>query len=270
MSLKYLLGPEHETVPWIALVGAITVVLFAVILVLARRQRSYASASLSLLAVAYAGVALASCFALWTINRTLQEMAVTGGGIGAIAFGIWQAARLPLASAWIAMAATLLALAIALLSSRGDALSPRAKNLWWMAGIAVAAGVSAVLAFRGTVAFIMSAILPGRQPWWLTGDSVGNAIYTRLLGAGVVSALCVLVALVLAVVSFRRGAAPRRAVVAVLVVSLGVSVAMVASLGSISSRFRGVALGSSDGLDDLLQSRPSARVHGRVAHRELR
>lgn len=235
MNLRYLLGPENATVPAIAVVGTVTIVLFVLILAVARRRRSYASVSLSLLAVAYAGVALASCFALWSIRSTFEELAKEGGGIGTISFGFWQAARLPLAAAWIAGAATLLALIIAL---RADAPSTNAKSAWWTGGVAIAAGVAAVLAFRGVVEFSLDAMLPGRQPWWLTGGSAGYAIHSRLVGAVAVSALCFLGALALAVMTLRRGETPQRGVVAVLVASVVVTSALVAGLQSYSSRFR--------------------------------
>ena len=52
---------------------------------------------LSLLVAAFGGVALATIFSLGTMLRTLEEMKLSGGGMGAFSYGVWQAARLPLA-----------------------------------------------------------------------------------------------------------------------------------------------------------------------------
>lgn len=199
------------------------------------RRESGASICLPLLAVAWAGVALASCFALWSVSRTIAELGRAGGGISYLSFGMWQAARLPLASAWIAAAATLLAIAIALRAAVDQ--PEHSARSWWIGGAAVAAGVAAVLAFRGAVAFILQAVVPGHEASW-GGRSLPDAISARLLGAGVASALCFLIAIALAVVAFRRGAAALRSVVAVLVVSLSVSAILAMSLGSFSTRLR--------------------------------
>ena len=244
----------------IAFVASVTIVLFAAILVSARRRRSYASASLSLLAVAYAGVALASCFALWTIRGTFEELARQGGGIGARSFGFWQAARVPLASAWIAVAATLLALAIAFVSRREE----EPATPWWQGGVAIAAGVTAVLVFRDMVEFAIDAVIPGRQPWWLTGPVSGYAINSRVVSAGAISAFCCAVALTLAVMMLRRGAPSRRMVVTMLIASVVVSATLVAGLQSYTSRFHatyseGQPIVSSDHRQPIIDNRQLAR-----------
>lgn len=238
----WLLGPGSTTIPSIILVGAVTIVLLASILFVAGRRGSYATATLPLLAVGWSAVALASLFALRTLGRTMTELYAAGGGIRDLSLGIWQASRLPLASAWIAAAVTLLALGVALLSARGESESSGPSRTWWSGGVAVAAGVVAVLAFRGTVAFILDAVVPGRQPAWLEGRSIGEAISISIVAAGLASALAFVIALALAVVTFRHGVAPRRAVVALLVVSLVASAVLVESLRSYSSRFRGTAI----------------------------
>src|ERR1051325_1945048 len=195
------------------------------------RRESAASTCLPLLAVAWSGVALASCFALWNLSHTIAGMGREGGGIGSLSFGMWQAARLPLAAAWIAAAATLLASAIALRSVPDQ---PQAESRsWWIAGTAVAAGIAAVLAFRSTAAFILQAVMPGHEASW-GGRSLPDAISARLLGAGVAGAVCVVIALALAVIAFRRGVPPLRGLIAVLVVSLSISGILVMSLSSFS------------------------------------
>src|SRR6185503_18331306 len=93
----YLLGPESEAVPWIALVGVCTVLLLTLVVMAARRRGDYASAAIPLIAAAYGGVALASAVAVWMFSRSLDEMSRLGGGIASLSFGMWQAARVPLA-----------------------------------------------------------------------------------------------------------------------------------------------------------------------------
>jgi hypothetical protein len=78
--MLYLLGIEGPAVPWIALVGAVTVVLFASVLLAARRRGSYATVPVALLAAAWAGVALASSIALWMFRGTVKELERLGGG----------------------------------------------------------------------------------------------------------------------------------------------------------------------------------------------
>jgi hypothetical protein len=252
-----LLGPESAAVPWIALVSAVSVVIFGSIVVAARRQRSYATLPIALLAAAYAGVALASSVAGWMFSRTLHEMARTGGGIGAVSFGIWQATRVPLSAGWIAVAATAVALLLAVLTARDKMPPARPALVAWVAALAVAAGTIAVLLFRGSIAFVLAAITPGAQPAWLAGTSIADAIETRMLVGVAGSALCFLVVMALMIATIRHRSASRRVMLIVLVLSLGVSAGLVANLRSYSDRWRDVAL-NGRGVQGALPT-PSAR-----------
>jgi hypothetical protein len=239
-SLIYLLGPEDAAVPWIALVGVLTTLLLAFVVMVARRRRNYASAAIPLIAAAYGGVALASGVAVWMFSRTLEEMARLGGGISSIAFGFWQAARVPLSASWIALAATLLAVLFVALSARNEPHPAPAPFAPWLAALTAAAGVGAVLLFRGAMAFVLELSIPGASPALLGGRSASEAVAMRLLSAGAGSAVCFAAAIALMIATLRRGGAPGRVVVAMLVVSLIVPTALVVNLGTYSDRWRGV------------------------------
>ena len=244
MNLRSLLGPEHYSVPMTVLVVAVILALLATILVMARRRQTYASAPLSLLAVGYGGVALATAFSMWTMLRVLGEMAESGGGIASYSFGVWQAMRMPLAAAWIAAAATLLALVLAARSMRDERPAAHAKSVWWIGGLAVLAGVMPLIAFRGAVAFILDIMRPGYQPSWMIRRlTMVEVTYGSFAGAGLAGAVCFLIALALAVRILRHGAAPRRMVVAMLVVSLVASAVLITELRAYSSRWQGIATG---------------------------
>ena len=238
-----LLGLEGPAIPWIALVGAVTVVLFASVLLAARRRGIYATVPVALLAAAWAGVALASSVALWMFRGTLDELKRLGGGFATVLFGISQAARVPLASAWIAVAATTIALFFVLRTARNEPQPARSALAPWLPGLAVAAAVGGVLLFRGTITFVIAAMTPGAQPAPPAGMSLGEMVYARIFTAGMGSVLCFLAAMVLLFAAIRRGSASRPVVVAALVVSLVVSAILITNLRRYSNAWRDLEQG---------------------------
>ena len=77
---------------------------------MAAQRRNSAQRCIALVAAVHGGIALATLFAVRGFGQALWDMATQGGGIGAIARGVWQASRLPLSAAWMAGIASSLAL----------------------------------------------------------------------------------------------------------------------------------------------------------------
>ncbi|HYI12989.1 MAG TPA: hypothetical protein VEK57_28340 [Thermoanaerobaculia bacterium] len=228
----------------------VTTALLLGYLIVARRRQSTASASIFVLVAAYGGIALASFFAVRSFGRTLAEVTQLGGGIYTVSRGIWEAALLPLEAAWATAILTLLALLFLLPEAKKafarDAQPGSSYRLLWLPGLALAGGVTAVVLFRKAMAFVINAITPGQQVG-VGPEGVVSAVTARLFTASAGSAVCFAVAVVLLAVAFRsRRAQPSRAsfgiAVFALVVSLGVSAALITELRAYSSHYRNIAL----------------------------
>jgi hypothetical protein len=187
--------------------------------------------TLSLIAGAHAAVALATLMAVRGLSRSLDTID-RYGGIGSIDF--WgaaaEAARWPIIATWIAVGASLVALTML----RGDAPQERPMRTATLAAIAIGAGLAAVLVFRASATFIAYGMLP-------PGQAVGRVI-TRLTSASAVTAICFAAAAVIAVTMLRTRVAKSVAVLAV-VLSLGMSAAMLVTLRDMTARFEHVAQG---------------------------
>ena len=217
---------------------------------------------LSLLVAAFGGVALATIFSLGTMLRTLEDMTLSGGGMGAFAYGVWQAARLPLAASWIAAAAMLVALILAMRSARDVQPEAPAKRTWSIGVLAIVAGVVPVLAFARAMAFIVDVVRPGHQPAWITSRAdVVRAVYASIMGVGTASAISLFIALMLVAQIRRRGTAPRRVVLAVLVAGLVASAALIAGQQIYTTRWQGITTGRQP-----IESRISSSVERRQVY----
>jgi hypothetical protein len=95
-------GLEPGTSERILILGAATMLILALITVVARRRHSYWWVSISFIIAGCAGLALGSYFAVRIFVETIQSMSKTGGGISAVYLGIWQATRpgWPWSSLW--------------------------------------------------------------------------------------------------------------------------------------------------------------------------
>ena len=144
------------------------------------------------------------------------------------------AVRLPIAAAWIAAIASFVLLVLAVPAAKRQAAEGgSARALPWLAALALAAGATAALLLRGAMNFVLEAVIPGAQ---LDGQSISAAITSRLLSTGVIAAVCFAIAVAVGIVALRsapsRGAF--RAAVFALVVSLGVSSALIVTLRDLS------------------------------------
>lgn len=245
-----LLGFESGAAPTILVVGLVIVVLLAFIVATFRRRKDYAAAAVTLIAAAYAGVALASFVAMRYFTNVLVEMASLGGGIFAISRGMGEAAQLPLSAAWIAAAASVVAMVFAFLAMRQDKGVPSDAHpgrLLTTTGLALAGGVASVLLFRSAIAFVVAAAIPGAQPAGLNASNITEAVSNRMTLSSAGIAVCFAVVMVSMLRMFRsaRRVTPwrpaLRMVAVALVLSLGVSTALVVGLRSYSSRSLDVA-----------------------------
>ena len=245
------LGFESGAASTVLAVGVAIVLLLVFIVAAARRRNDYAAAAVALIAAAYGGVALASFVAVRYFAKALAEMASLGGGIAAISLGMGEAAQLPLSAAWIAVVATVVAIPFTLRAMRQDAGASndaRPERLFWTAGLALAGGVASVLLFRGAIAFVLAAVTPGAQPQGMNATNMMEMLNDRLTMTSAGIAVCFALVIVTMLLMFRpaRRATPSRAslrlVVVALVVSLGVSTALVVGLRSYSARSFQVAL----------------------------
>jgi ABC-type Fe3+ transport system permease subunit len=220
------------------------------------------TAPLSLLAVGYGSVALATIFSMGSMLRMLDEMKHTGGGIAIFASGVWHAARMPLAAAWLAAAATVVALVLAVRSARDAQPEQPPKRVWGTGAMVILAGVVPVLAFQRAVAFSLDVTIPGRQPSWITSQADAiRAVYSSVIGAGIAAAICFFLTLVLIARIRRGGVAPRRVVLAVGTVSLVASVALIGGLQLYANHWKGIAF---DGQP--IESRISSSVERRQVY----
>lgn len=257
-----LLGFESGAASTILAVGTVIVLLLAFIVASFRRRKDYVAAAVALIAAAYGGVALASFVAMRYFTNVLVEMARLGGGISAISRGMGEAAQLPLSAAWVAAAASVVAMVFAFLAMRQNPDAPNDAHpgrLLATSGLALAGGVASVLLFRGAIAFVLAAVTPGAQPPGVNASNVAEAVSNRMTITSAGIAICFAIAMAQMLLMFRsaRPVTPSRAarpVVAVaLVLSLGVSAALVVGLRSYSSRSLDVAFhgGSISRLPDL-------------------
>jgi hypothetical protein len=207
-------------------------------------KKNYASFSIAVIAAAYAGIALAAILAVRSLNQTLVEMARIGGGIRGLSEGILEAARWPAAAAWIAAIASLVILLLAVPAAKRQRAEGggSGRALPWLAAVALAAGAAAVLLFRTAMEFVTAAVFPGAQ---LGGQSLHAAIASRLLSTEWIAAACCVMAVVVGIVALR--AAPSRgafrAAVFSLVLSLGVSSALIVTLRDLSGIYEDVLKG---------------------------
>jgi phosphoglycerol transferase MdoB-like AlkP superfamily enzyme len=161
-----IMGLEPGTSARVLFVAVVTAVMLALIIAVARRRQSYWWVSIASIAASYAGLALASYFAVRIFMGALANMAVSGGGIAAVRFGIWQATQPVLVAAWAAVVITLLAAAFVPLSARKELPSPpgaqRSPNALFalLTLLAFAVGAAPVLLFRRAIAFVLWAIDP--------------------------------------------------------------------------------------------------------------
>ena len=245
-----LLGFESGAASTILAVGLVIVVLLAFIVASFRRRKDYAAAAVTLIAAAYAGVALASFVAMRYFTNVLVEMESRGGGIFAISRGMGEAAQLPLSAAWIAAAASVVAMVFAFLAMRQDTAAPSDAHpgrLLATTGLALAGGVASVLLFRSAIAFVVAAAIPGAQPAGVNASNIEELVSNRLTIASAGIAVCFAVVIVALLLMFRsaRPVTPSRPalrmVAIALVLSLGVSTALVVGLRSYSSRSLNVA-----------------------------
>ena len=178
---------------------------------------------ITLVAAAHAAVALASFVAVRGVSRTLEDIARQGGGIATFSEGMVDATRWPLIAAWIAAGVSVAALLVARRNATQDRRPVRSAAL---VAIAIGAGVGGVLVFRGIVTFLTHAITPpGASPAVVLG---------RVTSASWITALCFAAAIAVALVSLRTRATMGVAVLAV-VISLGVSAAMIVTLRDLSA-----------------------------------
>lgn len=247
-------GFEPGTSARILIVGATTMVMIMFITAVARRRRSYWWVSIAFIVASCASLALGAFFAVRIFSAVVADMAKRGGGIAAVRFGMWQATQPALAAAWMALVIGLLACVFVLprarkeLASEAGARRPRAALFASLTAFALAVGIAPAFLFRRAMAFVLWAIVPGHASG--PGPSVSGAIATRLLVTATVSASCfvILVLLVFLTVSLARQSSPSRLLFAItvfaLVVSLGLSAALVANLHSFSDlHHRGALMG---------------------------
>lgn len=181
--------------------------------------------SVSLIAGGHAAVALGSFVAVYGLSRSLDGLARYGGtGFPDFLEAVVSAARWPMVAAWIAVGVSLLAL---LMLRGAPAPQERSPGTAVLAAVAMGAGVAAVLIFRTTATFIAYGHLP-------PGVAVGQT-FRSLTSAGAMTALCFAAAVAVAVMA-RRACVTKRVTVLAVVLSLGVSAAMIVTLRDLSAR----------------------------------
>ncbi|HYC87657.1 MAG TPA: hypothetical protein VEO54_00470 [Thermoanaerobaculia bacterium] len=186
--------------------------------------------AITLISAAHAAIALASFLAVRGLSRALDDIVRVGGGIDTWSEGVSAAARWPLVAAWVAVAASLLALLLA----RRDVPKDRPMRSAVLAAVAIGAGIAAVFVFREAVTFITQGMLPpGTRP---------EIIFGHLTSASAITAVCFAAAILVALLALRMRATMHLAVLAV-VVSLGVSATMIVTLRDLSASYDGVAMG---------------------------
>ncbi len=177
------------------------------------------------IAGAHAAMALGALIAVFGVSRSLDEIQRFGGiGFPDVLQGIADAARWPIAAAWIAAGMSLVAL---VMLRRGSTPNLTSARTILLAAIAIAASVTAVLVFRGTAAFIAYGHLP-------PGAAVGWT-FRALTFATAAAALCFAAAASVTITA-RRARVSMRAAIFAIVISLGVSTAMIVTLRDLSAR----------------------------------
>jgi hypothetical protein len=237
--------------PRLILVVLMSALLFGYLVIVARRRQNFAATSISMIAAAYGGIALASFFAVRSFGLAFQEAWHIGRGVDVLSRGIWQATLLPLAAAWATAILTSVALLLLLLPAKRDGAEqaqPKrsARLLLGVTGLAVAGGATAVVLFRQATVYAVRAVLPGLQPVIEEG-TYADAVAARVFTASAGSVVCFVLAVALMSMTFRaRRDQPSRAMLRVaafaLIVSLGVSAALIRDLSAYSGHYRGVLL----------------------------
>src|SRR5262245_37557915 len=222
-----------------------TAVAIAIVITLARRWRSYWWVPLALIATALTSTALAATLGSRMMVVMFADVTRNGGGIGAVSFGIWQATQLPLTAAWIGIVTSSMAMMFLLPFAKGRPTSDRAPRAL-LFGVLVAtilpAGFVPAITFQRAIPFVTRAITPG------TALPAGH-VMRQLLIFEVVSAILFGLALTLlfTVIQVARRSASSEIVSLIatfaLVVTVGVSAFLAASLHATSTHFRQVARG---------------------------
>jgi hypothetical protein len=206
---------------------------------------------MSLIAMAYSGVALASYIAVRSFAGALEEMGAVGGGIAAITLGAGEATRFPLVASWIAAVATVVAIILVVLAIRrsgANADAAASPRLLWSAGLSLVVGIASVLLFRGVIEYVLAVAIPGSQPQGVNAANAGEAVSSRITLVSIAIAICFAIAVAQLIYELRlsRGAMLSRATLrfnaAALAVSLGVLTMLVIHLQAYSSRHLNVAL----------------------------
>jgi hypothetical protein len=236
-----LLDP-HTSV-WIVIMTMATAAAFAVLVALARRWQSYWWVSFALVATALASMALASSLALRVILATFEDVLRNGGGIGAISFGIWQATSLPLTAAWIGIVAGFIGILFLMpfvKNRQTPGRHPRPFLFVFLMASVVAAGIVPAVTFQRAISYVLPAITPGTA---LAPASVTSHLLTAETMSAVL--LVVAIALVITLVLLARRFASSEIVSYIamfaLLVTVGVSAFLAASLHATSTHFRTIA-----------------------------
>ena len=190
--------------------------------------------ALALVSAAYAGIALASFLAISGIGRLIAGIARVPEAVGDFPAGIAEVTQLPTVAAWVAIAASLVAL---VLPRHADDEGTSRRGAW-LAALGIGLGAASVLVFRAVADYIPYTLRPGRIL------QMGEIVNRLTLGSAI-TAVCFAAAVVTAILAFRTRAASRFAVIA-LVVSLGVSASLVVTLRSLSTQYHAVANGRLD------------------------
>lgn len=236
-----LLDP-HTSV-WIVIMTMATATAFAVLMVLARRWQSYWWVSVALAATAMASMALASSLAIRMILATYEDLARNGGGIGSISFGIWQATTLPLAAAWIGIVAGFLGTLFLLPFVKNRQTSGRGPRPFFfgvlMASVA-AAGIVPAVTFQRAISNLLGAMRPetARSPAHLANQLLTAETTSAVL---LIVAIALLVTLVRLARRFDSSEIVSYLAMFALLVTVGVSAFLAASLHATSTHFRTVA-----------------------------
>jgi len=244
-------GLEPGTFARVLVTGIATVAMFAFIMVVARRWRSYWWTSIALIVAGGGSLALGSYFGVRSFMSSLASMATAGGGIYSVRFGWWQATQPVLAGAWLAMLMTLSGSVFALRPAPDEPTSPAGVRIKsaaifaLFAGLALTGGVISVVLYRRAITFVLWAITPRAQT--LDHPPIHD-VAAHLFAAAALSACCFTIAIVLLVLTvwLARRTSPSRTFFAITVIALlasfGISGAFVVILHSLSNRLRTAAL----------------------------
>jgi hypothetical protein len=245
ITILQMLFPTLEPATSVAILGLTfaTTAALAFLIVLARRRRSYSWLPMAILAVGFSATAFASWFGMRMFAAAYRSVATTGGGIGAIAAGIGEAAQLPMTAAWIALITSLVA-AMFLRQSGGDDDTTGGRSRPATFGVLMAVGLTSglapLLAFHPAIVFVLRAITPG------TAMSAAK-VMDHFVAYEVISACCFVAAAGVIAASTRlaRRSMTSQSISLVMTIALLVTVAVsaftAAGLRDTSARFREVA-----------------------------